>query len=148
MKIMKQILLTAIFSASALLANAQCNGFNWSEDAAQRATEEEKNVLYTDALKQKDFAGAQENLEWFLENNPKFNTSLYINGDKIYNGLIKAAPDDATKDEYINGLYVEKEHFKGVVGYCGFIRREFKRIRESSREHRFASRCCAASWFS
>ena len=104
MKMMKQFLLTAMFAAAAVAVQAQCTGFNWSDDAAVRATEEEKNVVYTDALKAKDFKLAEENLVWFLENNPKFNTSLYINGDKIYNGLIKEATDDASKDAYVEKL--------------------------------------------
>jgi tetratricopeptide (TPR) repeat protein len=105
MKVMKRILLIVLLVFPAL-ANAQdaCKGFNWPEDPAQRAIAEEKNVLYTDALRNNNFQAAQKPHMWFLKNAPNFNTSIYINGVKIYNGLIEATEDEAKKNVLIDSL--------------------------------------------
>ena len=104
MNVMKQILLTAALAFSTVFAHAQCAGWNWPEDAAMRTKAEEKNVLYTDALNAENFAGAQKHHLWLLNNTPNLNTSIYINGEKIYNGLIDGTTDEAKKNVYIDSL--------------------------------------------
>ncbi len=100
---MKRILLLAALLLPGLYAQAQCNGWTWPEDPATRTTAEEKNVLYTDALRNDNFAAAQGPHMWLLQNAPDLNTSIYINGAKIYNGLIDEA-DDSRKPALIDSL--------------------------------------------
>ncbi len=63
-------------------------GWCWGSDPG---TAREKNALYTDALKVKDYEIAVEPLEWVLANTPNLNKAIYINGIKIYNKLVKKA---------------------------------------------------------
>ncbi len=73
------------------------NGWNWPED---KATAEEKNVLYTDAYKTGNYEGALPPLTWLHENAPDLNPSIYINGSKIYEELAEKASDESAKLEY------------------------------------------------
>ena len=75
--------------------------WNWPED---RATAEEKNVLYTDALKMGDYKGAIPPLQWLLTEAPDLNKSIYINGAKIYDNLAKVEKDQAQKMVYVDSL--------------------------------------------
>jgi len=86
--------LTLILMFTAVSAMAQ---WNWPED---KATAEEKNVLYTDAYKTGNFEGALEPLSWLHQNAPDLNPSIYINGAKIYEGLASKAQDAASKESY------------------------------------------------
>ncbi len=86
--------LTLILMFTAVSAMAQ---WNWPED---KATAEEKNVLYTDAYKTGNFEGALVPLGWLHENAPDLNPSIYINGAKIYEGLASKAQDAASKESY------------------------------------------------
>lgn len=97
MKTITKILGAAFFLTLAVGANAQ-NGWNWGE---QVDVAKEKNVLYTDANKAKNYQAAIEPLEWLLSNTPDLNPSIYINGAKIYQALAKAETDPTKKEEYI-----------------------------------------------
>lgn len=99
-KMMKRILLLAAIVLP-YFAQAQCEGWNWPEDKAKA---EEKNVLYTDALRNDNFKAAKGPHQWLLQNAPKLNTSIYINGEKIYKGLIEQTKDEAQKEVYIDSL--------------------------------------------
>lgn len=80
---------------------AQCKGWTWPED---KATAEEKNVLYSDAVKMKNYRSAVEPWLWLMNNAPNLNSSIYINGAKIYNGLAKAEKDPLRKAELVDSL--------------------------------------------
>ena len=95
-KIAKLTLLLMFVAVGSILSQ---NGWNWPED---KATAEEKNVLYTDAYKTGDFEGALESLAWLHQNAPDLNPSIYINGAKIYEGLASKAPDASSKEAYQN----------------------------------------------
>ncbi|TDI68658.1 MAG: hypothetical protein E2O88_06240 [Bacteroidetes bacterium] len=82
-------LILFIFFLVISTASAQ-NGWNWPED---KATAQEKNALYTDAYKAGDFAGALNYLAWLHEHAPNLNSSIYINGLKIYEGLANQEQD-------------------------------------------------------
>ncbi|WP_421763566.1 tetratricopeptide repeat protein [Ekhidna sp.] len=97
MKTITKILGAAFFLSLAIGASAQ-NGWNWGE---QVDIAKEKNVLYTDAKKAKNYKAALEPLKWLLENTPDLNPSIYINGIDIYESLAKKEKDPAKKDEYI-----------------------------------------------
>lgn len=67
-------------------------GWNWPEDKAKAET---KNALYTDALKANSYRVAANHLYWLLVNAPDLNSSIYINGAKIYAGLAEEEKDKA-----------------------------------------------------
>lgn len=90
--------------------------FNWPED---ESTAKEKNVLYSDQLKEKNYAGAAEPLEWLLVNAPDLNSSIYINGVKIYEGLQASEKDENQKREYqekVLKLYDDRIKYFGNEG--------------------------------
>lgn len=97
MKTITKILGAAFFLTLAIGVNAQ-NGWNWGE---QVDVAKEKNVLYTDAYKAKNYQAAIPPLEWLLTNTPDLNPSIYINGVKIYQALAKKEKDATKKEEYI-----------------------------------------------
>lgn len=97
MKMITKILGAAFFLTLGISVNAQ-NGWNWGE---QVDIAKEKNVLYTDAKKAKNYKAALAPLNWLLENTPDLNPSIYINGVEIYQELAKKEADPAKKKEYI-----------------------------------------------
>ena len=109
----KHILMTAIIAAPMGFANAQCNDWKWPED---KSTAEEKNVLYTDALRNSDFESAKGPHQWLLKNAPDLNTAIYINGEKIYKGLMESTKDDAKQQQYFDSLILM---YTMRVQYCG-----------------------------
>lgn len=109
----KHILMTAIIAAPMGFANAQCNDWKWPED---KSTAEEKNVLYTDALRNSDFEAAKGPHQWLLKNAPDLNTAIYINGEKIYKGLMESTKDEAKQQVYFDSLIMM---YTMRVQYCG-----------------------------
>ncbi|MEO9475530.1 MAG: hypothetical protein ABJG41_08345 [Cyclobacteriaceae bacterium] len=87
----KHILTICFFLGISTLAISQ-PGWNWGDsiDIAK-----EKNALYTDMLKSKNYEEAAKNLEWLLKNTPDLNKSIYINGASIYEGLAGKETDAA-----------------------------------------------------
>ena len=86
---MKKLLLLFLISITVLSLEAQ-PGWNWPENKAEA---EEKNVLYTDYLKQQNCEAAVEHLNWLIENVPNLHVSIYQNGIKIYRCLIDKESD-------------------------------------------------------
>jgi len=72
-------------------------GWNWGDDAT---TSKEKNAIYNDLMKNNDFKGATEPLEWLLTNAPDLNAAIYINGVKIYDQLQAKETDPNQKRSY------------------------------------------------
>lgn len=114
-KMMKRILLLAAISLQTYFAQAQCTDWKWPED---RSTAEEKNVLYTDALRNDNFEAAKKPHQWLLKNAPDLNTAIYINGEKIYKGLIEQTEDEAKKEQYIDSLMLI---YDMRMKYCGEV---------------------------
>ena len=96
MKTIKTFIIV-ILTVSSSIVIAQ-DGWNWGEQAD---IAKEKNVLYTDAKKAKNYEAALEPLNWLLTNTPDLNKSIYINGTEIYQELAKKETDPAKKEEYI-----------------------------------------------
>lgn len=100
-----------LFTMFATGVNAQ-DGWNWPED---KATAQEKVVLYTDMKKAKNYEAALPPLEWLFENAPNLNSSIYINGADIYEELATKTKDPQQKQEYIDNtltMYDQRiEHF-------------------------------------
>ena len=95
---MKRLILIFLFIVSNKLLFSQ-SGWNWPDN---KSLAEEKNVLYTDYLKQGDCLSALEFHSWLLENVPNLHVSIYQNGIKIYQCLIKSETDPVKKEEYIS----------------------------------------------
>lgn len=87
----KQLLGFCFFVGLSSAAVAQ-SGWNWGDsvDIAK-----EKNALYSDLLKAKDYKGSEKHLQWLLKNTPDLNKSIYINGASIYEGLSEKTNDPA-----------------------------------------------------
>lgn len=90
---MKKLVLFGLFIAINTISIAQ-QGWKWPEDVEKA---KEKNALYADAVKSKQFAQAVAPHQWLLDNAPDLNESLYINGAKIYEGLVDKESDPAKK---------------------------------------------------
>ena len=79
-------------------------GWNWPEDEELKKTAMEKNALYSDLIKQKNYGDAQAPLEWLMTNAPNLNVAIYINGEKIYKALEKSTK----KEDSLNQVYKQK----------------------------------------
>lgn len=128
--IYKNILAATFIAFSLTNVGAQCNDWKWPEDKAKA---EEKNVLYTDALRNSDFAGAQKPHQWLLQNAPDLNTAIYINGEKIYKGLLDGTKDAAKKQVYFDSLMMI---YDMRVQYCGeekdvIVRKAYQSYRQN-----------------
>jgi len=95
---MKRLILIFLFIVFNKLLFSQ-PGWNWPDN---KSLAEEKNVLYTDYLKQGDCLSSLEHHSWLLENVPNLHVSIYQNGIKIYQCLIKSETDPVKKEEYIS----------------------------------------------
>jgi tetratricopeptide (TPR) repeat protein len=102
MNVLKAILVVTL-SASSLNSFAQCKDWTWPAD---KATAEEKNVLYSDAVKNKHYKQAIAPHQWLLTNAPNLNTSIYIQGAEIYDALADAEKDPAKRQVYIDSLMI------------------------------------------
>jgi len=104
--LMRNFLLLAVGSLLALNVQAQCDDWKWPED---KKTAEEKNVLYSDALRNDNFEAAKKPHQWLLQNAPDLHSAIYINGEKIYKGLADAAEEagnEELKDKYVDSLMI------------------------------------------
>ena len=112
---MKNKLTILAFLVTLSFAAVAQPGWNWPED---RAAAEEKNVLYTDAVKMGDFKGALPALNWLIDTAPDLNKSLYQNGGKIYDNLAKVEKDPAQKNIYIDSLMWMADQRMKYFGDC------------------------------
>ena len=95
---MKKLLLTLFVLTLSFNVFAQ-PGWNWPENKAEA---EEKNVLYTDYLKQQNCEEAKVHLDWLIENVHNLHVSIYQNGIKIYRCLIDKESDPVKKNELVD----------------------------------------------
>ena len=101
---MRTISLLLLFITINSLAQAQCTEWQWPEDAELKDQAMSQNALYTDAVKVKNYKAAQVPHNWLLQHNPQLNSSIYINGVKIYNDLIQNEAGNARKSVLIDSL--------------------------------------------
>ena len=97
---MKKLILIFLFIVSNKLLFSQ-PGWNWPDN---KSLAEEKNVLYTDYLKQGDCLSSLEHHSWLLDNVPNLHVSIYQNGIKIYQCLIKSETDPVKKKNIFQKL--------------------------------------------
>lgn len=96
----KSIVFLCLMVSISLINQVQAqNGWNWPEDKQTATT---KNALYTDALRADKYREAANNLSWLLKNAPDLNSSIYINGAKIYEGLAEKEKDAKQKEVYVD----------------------------------------------
>ena len=100
-KFLPKVILAIIALLATQNVQGQCKGWTWPED---RATAEKKNVLYSDAIKMKNYKLAVKPWLWLIKNAPNLNSSIYINGAKIYNELAKAEKNPIKKSELVDSL--------------------------------------------
>lgn len=112
MNVLKAILVMALAVVS-LSGFAQCKDWTWPED---KATAEEKNVLYSDAVKNKHYKQAIAPHQWLLTNAPNLNTSIYQLGSEIFDELADAEKDATKKQKYIDSLMIV---YDMRIQYCG-----------------------------
>ncbi len=98
MKIVKILLIIAFFIASFSTISQTPKGWNWGDNVD---VAKEKNAMYTDAKKAKNYEAAVEPLDWLLSNTPDLNKSIYINGIEIYKTLAKKETNPEKKEAYI-----------------------------------------------
>ena len=98
-----KVALGLIAFVSAETAQAQCKEWKWPED---KATAEEKNVLYTDAVKNGHYKQAVAPHQWLLTNAPNLNTSIYINGAEMFDKLADQEKDAVKKQVYVDSLMI------------------------------------------
>ena len=96
---MRVKLLTFVVLFTCAQAFAQ-EKINWPEDPEKKSTAEEKNALYSDAMRIDQEAQAVEPLEWLLTNTPELSESIYINGVKIYETLAEKEKNATKKTAY------------------------------------------------
>lgn len=126
----KEIVILLLLIGTSGIVQSQCNDWKWPED---KAAAEEKNVLYTDALRNSNFKAAKGPHQWLLQNAPDLNTAIYINGDKIYKGLMDEASDETQKQMYFDSLIMM---YDMRVKYCGeekdvIIRKAYETYRQN-----------------
>ena len=92
----KALIIFYIFSINTHIMSQP--GWNWPED---KASAEEKNVLYTDYLKQGNCEMAIESNRWLIENVPGLHVSIYQNAVKILRCLIDKEENIDKKNELI-----------------------------------------------
>lgn len=74
---------------------------NWPTDKTKA---EEQLAIYSDALKQGNYRAAVPGIQWFLNNAPKWNTRLYVDGAEVYNKLAASEKNPAKKQVFIDSL--------------------------------------------
>lgn len=75
-------------------AKLEKDTWNWGFNIIK---EQEKVVLMTDMLKSGNYPASVVNLEWLIRENPQLHPSIYEDGQRVYQGLINEAEDEAVR---------------------------------------------------
>ena len=108
----RTIHLIKIFFLLAILTTSTLNAqeWNWGD---QVDLAKEQYVLFSDAVKSKNYQSALKPLAWLLKNTPDLNPAIYINGVKVYENVAKKEGNAELKDQYIQrGLQLFDERIK------------------------------------
>ncbi|MCP4458001.1 MAG: hypothetical protein GY816_08255 [Cytophagales bacterium] len=90
---MKHIILISLLLV-ATISQAQ-PGWNWPEDEKMYDMAQEKQAYYKVLMGQDKYVQALEQLKWLYSNNPNLNPSIYIDGTKCLETIIKSTEDMA-----------------------------------------------------
>lgn len=80
--------------APSLLAQS---AIRWPDDTARA---KEMMALYTDALRDQDYTTGLEPFRWLVQQAPALHKSLYINGEKLFRGIVEQTDDPVLKRQY------------------------------------------------
>ncbi|MEP1095503.1 MAG: hypothetical protein ABJG78_10355 [Cyclobacteriaceae bacterium] len=94
---MKQLFVYFYALIFSTIAIAQ-NGWKWPEDEAQKSKAIEQEAFYKVLIAQSKLEEAMQPLNWLYTNNPQLNPSIYINGVKNLNNIVKAGVDAERKE--------------------------------------------------
>lgn len=97
MNVLTKNLLGFVLSLGLAMTGMAQGEWNWGDNVDKA---KEKNALYSDMVRAKNWLGAIEPHSWLLENTPDLNASIYINGAKIYEALADDAKDKTKELEY------------------------------------------------
>ncbi|MBR9997496.1 MAG: hypothetical protein KFF73_00930 [Cyclobacteriaceae bacterium] len=76
------------------------SGWNFPDNEKDSIYTNEKIVLYSDMMKLGNYKQSLPHLQWILFNVPSLNSSIYINGAKIFESLAETEKDPAQKRVY------------------------------------------------
>ena len=93
---MKKIAITFIFLLTVFQLKAQA-GWQWPADTTKAKSQW---ALFQDALREQRYQDGLTPFQWLLREAPTLNPALYINGEKLYKGLIKTTQDAEKKKQY------------------------------------------------
>lgn len=91
------IFILAIFAAcqeNTPEAKLEKDPWNWGFNIVR---EQETVVLMTDMLKAENYLASVAPLEWLIRENPQLHPSIYEDGQRVYQGLINEAEDEAVR---------------------------------------------------
>ena len=92
------------------------NGWRWPEDEVQKDKAIEQEAFYKVLIAQSKLEEAMTPLNWLYSNNPELNPSIYINGAKNLNNIIKSGVEADRKirlQDSILWMYdMRIEHFE------------------------------------
>jgi tetratricopeptide (TPR) repeat protein len=97
---MKRTILAFIIASLSSTQIIAQPGWNFPDNEEDSLLTAEKIALYGDPIKSGDFKLALPHLQWLLIHVPDLNESLYINGAKIFEGLVETTSDPAQKRIY------------------------------------------------
>ncbi len=88
---------------TSLSASGQCTDYKWPQDQAKA---EKKVDSFKAAIKEGNYKGATAGIQWMLHNAPNWHTDLYVAAIDTYDNLAEKELDPATKDAYIDSLFI------------------------------------------
>ena len=81
--------LTLLFIAFVGTISAQ-QGWNWPEEKGMFDLSQEKQALYKGLMAEEKYEEALVQLKWLFDNNPALNPSIYIDGTKCVEEVVKS----------------------------------------------------------
>lgn len=95
---MKRILITLAIALAAQIGVQAQDGWNWPEDPDKKSLAIEKNALYSDMITAENYEAAKKPLDWLLKETPDLNSSIYIQGVKVYENLAMSTTGERQKN--------------------------------------------------
>ena len=92
------MLATVLLCLIGFTSNGQ-KGWNWPEDQDLKSVAMEKQAFYKVSIGLENWKDAANSLHWLYENNPDLNSSIYIDGAKVYNELLDQVKEEDRMQE-------------------------------------------------
>ncbi len=117
---MKTFLCFLIYLLSALsvsYSQSDCNDIVMPDDPDKRKLAETNLAMFSDAMREEiNYPNGIKPHQWLLANQPQLNRILYINGAKMFNGLIEKTDNEQQKLVYVDSLMLV---YDMRIEYCG-----------------------------